>query len=86
MSEPGTDETRAALAPLIGVPAGDVLHYAIVVRLPGGVLAHRFCGMPTDGIRQHADAIQSLAANQADIEASKLAAGCHACGDDAPEK
>jgi hypothetical protein len=76
-----TDDARKVLAELIGVPAEDILHFAIVVRLPERVLAHRFCGMPADGIVLHADAVQSLAANQVDIEASKMALGCRPCAE-----
>ena len=60
--------------------------YAVVVHVPGGMLAHRFCGMPRDGIMLHAAAVQSLAWGQVDMEASKLAAGCTACGDEAAGK
>ena len=86
MGEAGTEDTRAVLADLLGMPVGDVLHYAVVVHVPGGMLAHRFCGMPRDGIMLHGAAVQSLAWGQVDMEASKLAAGCTACGDEAREK
>lgn len=76
-----TEETRAVLADLLGLPVESVLHYAVVVRGRGGALAHRFCGMPADGIKMHASAAFSLADSQADLEMAKLAAGCRACGD-----
>jgi hypothetical protein len=86
MAEASTEGTRVALADLLGMPVDDVLHYAVVVHHRGGMLAHRFCGMPRDGIMLHAAAVQSLAWGQVDLEAAKLAAGCTACGDKAPEK
>lgn len=84
MRQASTDETRAVLAELLGLPADNVLHYGIAVNVPGGGLVHQFCGMPADGIGLYAAAIQTLAAAQADIEAAKLAAGCTACRDPAP--
>ena len=76
-----TDGTRQALADLLGMPVEIVLHYAVVVRTPGAMLAHRFCGMPANAIALHANAVQSLAVSQADFEMAKLAAGCTACGE-----
>ena len=76
-----TDVTRQRLAALLGVPAGQVLHYAVVVRAPGGGLLQRFCGMPGNAVQLHAEAIHTLIEHQADFEVAKLAAGCTACGD-----
>lgn len=77
---------REMLAGVLDMPAEEVLHYAIVVIRPGQQLAHAFCGLTANGAILHAAAIQSILANQADIEAAKLTAGATACGDEAARK
>ena len=81
MTAGNTDDTRAVLAGLIGVPVEDVLHFAIIVRCRQNCMSHQFCGLPDDAIALHAMAIQSLAVSHADFELAKLAAGCTACED-----
>lgn len=74
-----TSTTRSVLAAALGMPVGEVLHYAVVVRRPGFGLAHRFCGMPGDAVELHGEAVRSLVEYGGPMEEAKRAAGGSPC-------
>jgi hypothetical protein len=67
-----TEDNRKLAAEVLGIPAEEVLHYAVVAHTKHGFCVS-FCGLSRNGITLLANAVLFLASEGDAVDASKIA-------------